>query len=84
MDYITILGLSAGALTTFAFLPQVIRVWKLKETRDLALSTFLMFSIGVFLWLIYGVFVNDLPVIIANAVTLVLALIILGFKLKYK
>ncbi len=84
MDTITILGLTAAFFTTFAFLPQVIRVWQLKEARDLALSTFLMFTLGVSLWLVYGILLGDLPVMIANALTLIFALLILFFKLKYK
>ncbi|MBD3164617.1 hypothetical protein GF323_05435 [Candidatus Woesearchaeota archaeon] len=83
MNHITLIGLAAAALTTLAFLPQAIRVWKLRETRDLALSTFMMFTVGVFLWLVYGLLRNDLPVIMANLITFILAATILGFKFKY-
>lgn len=84
MDYIIGIGLLAAVLTTLAFLPQVIKVWKLKETRDLSLSTFLMFTLGVLLWLVYGIVKKDIAIIIANALTFILALVILGFKIKYK
>lgn len=81
---ITIIGLLAGTLTTVAFVPQVLQIWQSKSTKDVSLNTFLMFCIGVFLWLIYGLFKQDIAVILANFITFILALIILGFKLKYK
>jgi len=83
MEPITILGLIAGALTTFSFLPQVIKTWKLKETKDISLGMYALISIGVFLWLAYGLFKKDLPIILANGIGLILVLIILFFKLKY-
>ena len=84
MDYITIIGLTAATLTTSAFFPQAYRIWKLKEARDISLNTFVVLSLGVFLWLVYGILKSDIAIILANAVTLVLALIILYFKFKYK
>ena len=84
MEFITLLGFLAGACTTTAFLPQVIKTWKMKETKDLSLAMFVIFCTGIFLWLVYGIVINDWPIIIANAATFILAMIILGFKLKYK
>ena len=84
MNYITILGLVAGTLTTISFLPQIIKAWKSKSTRDISLGMFAIFSVGVVLWLIYGICINSLPVIVANAVTFVLAFVILIFKIRYK
>ncbi len=84
MDYITLIGLMGGTLTTISFFPQVIRIWKTHSTKDLSLGMFLLFSLGVILWLIYGILQNQLPVILSNAVTLVLAIIILIFKFIYK
>lgn len=83
MSVILFIGYAAAVLTTLAFLPQVIRIWKLRETRDLSLPTFLMFTTGVFLWLVYGSLTGDIPIAIANVVTLILAVIILGFKFRY-
>ncbi|MFZ5996378.1 MAG: SemiSWEET family sugar transporter [Nitrospirota bacterium] len=83
-DYITLIGLLAATLTTASFIPQVVKTWKLKETKDLSLWMLLLFSVGIFLWLLYGVFIKDLPVILANLVTFVLVMIILFFKLKYR
>jgi MtN3 and saliva related transmembrane protein len=81
---VTIIGLLAGSLTTIAFLPQVIKTWKTKSTKDISLGMFLTFCTGVLLWIIYGSLVKDIPVVIANVATLSLASTILWFKLKYK
>ena len=78
------LGLLAGALTTVAFVPQVIKIWKTKHARDVSLGMFAIFSIGVLLWLFYGIDIGAMPVIVANAVTLGLSLTILVFKIKFK
>jgi MtN3 and saliva related transmembrane protein len=83
MVSIELVGYLAATLTTAAFLPQVIQVWRSKSTKDLALPTLLSFIAGVSMWLIYGLLLNSAPVIVANAVTLVLNLVILRFKLKY-
>ncbi len=76
-------GFVAAFCTTAAFVPQLVRVLKLKTARDISLRMFSMFSGGVFLWLIYGLAVKSKPVIASNGVTLVLSLSILYFKLKY-
>ena len=81
---ITVIGLLAGTLTTLAFVPQVVHTWKTKSTRDVSLNTFLMFCTGIFLWLVYGLFKQDIAIIMANSITFILASIILGLKLKYK
>jgi MtN3 and saliva related transmembrane protein len=83
MGLVDFVGYTAATLTTAAFLPQVLKVWKSKSTKDLALPTLLSFILGVGMWLVYGLLVNSTPVIIANAITLVLNLVILRFKLKY-
>ena len=84
MDYVTILGLAAGTLTTVAFLPQVTKAWRTKSTKDISLVMFIMFCIGIFLWLIYGIFLKSLPIILANAITFILALTILILKIKFR
>ena len=78
------IGLAAGGLTTVAFLPQVIRCWRTKSTRDISLTMFLVLVSGIILWLAYGFMTADAPLIAANAVTLALAGAILFFKLRYK
>jgi MtN3 and saliva related transmembrane protein len=84
MESANTLGLIAGALTTVAFIPQVIKTWKSRHTHDISLGMFAIFSIGVFLWLLYGIQIGATPIVLANLVTLVLALTILVFKLRYK
>jgi MtN3 and saliva related transmembrane protein len=79
-----ILGLVAGACTTIAFLPQVIKTWKTRTAKDLSLGMFSFFCFGVLLWLIYGIMMRDIPVIVANLFTLVLASTLLYFKLSFK
>lgn len=84
MNNTTLIGLIAATLTTLSFVPQVIKIWKLKETRDISLSMFVMLSIGILLWLVYGFLIWDFPVILANAAAFVLNMVIVLFKLKYK
>lgn len=84
MTLLTLLGLAAGALTTIAFVPQVIKTWKSKSAEDLSLGMYSIFCTGVVLWLIYGLIKWDIPIIAANAVTFSLAMTILYFKLVYK
>ena len=84
ITWIEIIGLAAAALTTISFLPQAIKVWKTKSAKDLSLGMFSIFTTGVLLWLIYGILVVDIPIIAANAVTLMLSGTILYFKLTYK
>lgn len=84
MNAIQVLGLVAGFLTTAAFLPQVLKTWKSRSAKDLSLGMFSLFCLGVALWLIYGFAVNDIPVIAANLVTLLLASTLLFFKLRFR
>ena len=79
-----IIGLAAAMLTTGAFLPQVIRVVKTRSTHDISLAMFVLFCTGIFLWLIYGILIKDMPIIIANAATFILATIILIYKFRFK
>jgi MtN3 and saliva related transmembrane protein len=80
---IELLGFVAAFLTTAAFVPQVLKIWQTKSTKDLSLPTQLTFIAGIAMWLIYGLFVHSPPIIVANIITLVLNLVILRFKLKY-
>ncbi len=77
------LGYAAGFLTTVAFVPQVLQVYRSRSARDVSLGMFVLFSTGVVLWLVYGVWIESPPVIWANAVTLVLALAVLGAKWRW-
>jgi MtN3 and saliva related transmembrane protein len=84
MDTIIIVGYVAGALTTLSFVPQVIKAWKMRETRDLSLAMLVLFALGVLLWTLYGLSLNSLPIIIANMVTFILILVLLFLKFRYK
>lgn len=84
MNTVQIIGLAAGSLTTAAFLPQVIKTWKTRSAKDLSLGMFLLFCLGVVLWLAYGIIQRDIPVIVANLLTLILASALLFFKLRFK
>lgn len=79
-----ILGIMAGTLTTVSFIPQVIKIYKMKDAKDLSMTTFCVFSCGVFLWLVYGVVTREWPIILANGVTFILILSIIVMKIKYQ
>ena len=84
MDTTNLVGLLAGFLTTVAFVPQVWKIWKTRSAKDVSLPTFLAFALGVALWLVYGFLKQEPPIIIWNAVTLVLAAAIVAMKLKFR
>ncbi len=82
MNYVNIIGFTAGTLTTIAFVPQVIKIWKTKSAKDISLGMFVILCTGIILWVVYGILVKSLPVVVANATTLVFALSILVLKMK--
>jgi len=79
-----VLGMIAGSLTTIAFVPQVVKTWRSKSTHDISYGMFILFSLGLLLWLAYGIVIDAMPIIVSNLVTLLLALVILGLKFRYK
>lgn len=84
MDFFQLLGYFAAILTTISFVPQALLIIKTKNTKGISLPMYIMFTLGVLFWLIYGIHFQMIPVVIANAITLALASIILTFKIKYK
>lgn len=78
-----LIGSAAAVCTTVSFLPQLIRVWRLKSARDISMTMFLIFSLGLVFWLVYGILTNAWPIIMANAVTLTLSMGILILKIRY-
>lgn len=84
MDYANILGIIAGTFTTVSFLPQAVRVHRTRKTRDISLPMYVVFLLGVFSWLCYGVVVKSLPIIIANSATMMIGSYIMAMKIKYK
>ncbi len=78
------LGYAAGIITTLAFLPQAARIFRTRQTRDISLLWAFAMNLGIILWLFYGIVKNDLPIIAANSITLILLIIILYCKVRYK
>jgi MtN3 and saliva related transmembrane protein len=83
MDFTTVLGLVAGALTTVSLVPQVAQIWKTRSAKDVSLGMFVVFCIGVAMWLTYGILQSDVPIVVWNSITLVLSLAVVVMKLKY-
>ncbi|MBI2136429.1 lipid-A-disaccharide synthase N-terminal domain-containing protein [Candidatus Woesearchaeota archaeon] len=83
-DFVTILGFIAASLTTFGYVPQIIKGYKTKHLKDVSLMMFVLLTIGMFLWMIYGILRKDIVIIIANIVGLVFGATTLGLKLYYK
>jgi MtN3 and saliva related transmembrane protein len=77
------IGYLAGALTTISFVPQAWLSWKTRHTGGLSLGMYAIFTVGVALWLGYGLLIGAWPVIVANSITLVLAAFILGLRLRH-
>ena len=83
LSLIDIIGATGAVLTTLCWLPQAVKVIREKETRALSLPATAAFTLGVVLWLIYGLAIGDWPLIGSNAVTLALMAVILAMKLRY-
>ena len=77
------IGYAAATMTTVSFVPQLIRVIRLRSARDISLGMFLIFSTGTFAWLVYGILAHSAPVWVANALTFVLSMSILVLKLRF-
>ena len=80
---VDLIGALASTLTTLAFVPQVWRIWKTRSARDLSLPMYLIFTTGVVLWFLYGLLLGAVPIIVGNAVTLLLAGAVLAMKVKF-
>lgn len=78
------LGLTAAFCTTVSFVPQLMRTWRTKKAGDVAWGMLITFTVGVILWLIYGILIRSLPIIVANTATLSLTLTIIGLKIYYR
>lgn len=77
-----LIGFVAAILTTIAFVPQVIKVFRTRSTRDVSIGMYALFMTGVAMWFCYGVMIGSWPVMAANAVTLVLAGLVLVMKIR--
>lgn len=83
MDQWTLLGLIAGFLTTMGFVPQIIKGLKTRRLEDVSIGMLLLLCAGMFLWLVYGIFINSAPVMFWNAVAFTLNIILIGLKLRF-
>ncbi|WP_394774221.1 SemiSWEET family sugar transporter [Flavobacterium sp.] len=84
MDYTDIIGLFAGICVTISVVPQIIKVWKTKKVKQISLKTFGILTFGLFIWIIYGIIKNDLPIIITNSVSFCLNLMMVYFIIYYE
>jgi MtN3 and saliva related transmembrane protein len=84
MELNEIIGYVAAVCTTISFLPQAIQIFKTRDTSSISLAMYSLFTFGVAAWLTFGIMRSDWPIIIANGITLVLASLILFYKIRYK
>ncbi|MDA3870921.1 MAG: SemiSWEET transporter [Candidatus Marinimicrobia bacterium] len=84
MNWITIIGFLAATGTTISLLPQAIKIIKTKHAKDISLGMYLILTTGIFLWLVYGILIKDLPLIVANGISLFFSVSVLILKLIYK
>lgn len=80
MDTATGVGYVAGTMTVLAFVPQVWKTWRSRSAADVSLAMYLIFALGVFLWIVYGLVIHSIPVVAANAATFILACTMIVFK----
>lgn len=78
-----LIGYCAASLTTISFMPQAWLTFRTRDVSGISLGMYSVFTVGVALWLLYGVLVAAWPIVAANAITLALACVILGMKLRY-
>jgi MtN3 and saliva related transmembrane protein len=84
MQLSDLVGFLAATLTTISFVPQALHTFRTKDVSGISLGMYSAFTVGVALWLVYGILLNAWPVVIANIITLVLAVTILAMKLRYR
>lgn len=83
-DVLQAVGYTAGLLTSLAYVPQVLRLWRTRSAEDISLPTFCLLSVGIGLWLLYGIGIRSGPVIAANGLGVLLTLCIVVMKLRYR
>ncbi|MCX7988928.1 MAG: SemiSWEET transporter [Thermodesulfovibrio sp.] len=82
-NFSDIIGIIAGIITTSALIPQALKIYKTKSAKDISLTMFIFLALGITLWFLYGLLINELPVIIANFLSLILVFSIIFMKIKY-
>ena len=81
--HIGMLGIMAGICTTISFMPQIAKILNTRKVRDLSAPMYIVLTAGIFLWLVYGIFLGELPIILANGISLLLCFWILAMKFTY-
>lgn len=84
MDWTEILGITAGICTTISVIPQIRKAWKTKKVEDVSPRMFIVLTMGIFLWIVYGITQNDLPIILTNSTSLSLNAVVLYLLLRYR
>jgi len=79
--HIGIIGILAGTCTTVSFVPQILKIFKTRQVRDLSLSMYAILTFGILLWFVYGIFIEEWPIIITNIVSFSLCLTVVVMKL---
>lgn len=83
LNLTSLIGLVAGICTTGAMLPQVYKALKTRNTRDISLLMYILLSMGIFLWFVYGLLLKEVPILLANGISFVLAVMVLMLKLRH-
>lgn len=83
MNTVDWIGSTAATLTTTAFVPQALKVWHTRHTADISVGMYALFTLGVALWLAYGILLGAWPIVVANSVTLLLAGAVLVMKIRF-
>lgn len=83
MDFVELIGYAAAFLATLAFLPQVLKSWKTKSTGDLSWGMLSLIASALFLWLVYGIMISSMPLILEDAISLVLVLALVFIKIRH-
>lgn len=84
MSIVQILGLAAGTITSITFIPQVIQVWKTKSAKDLSSGMLALLILGVCMWLTYGILLGDVAIMYTNTMVLIMGLLLVYFKFRFK
>ena len=82
MDFVTLIGVAAAICTTVSYFPQLKKTWQTGETDDLSFKMLALLAAGLGLWVLYGFAKGDLVIVVANAISVAMLLIILGIKLR--
>jgi MtN3 and saliva related transmembrane protein len=83
VEIATVVGVAAGMCTTGSIIPQVFKTFKTRHTKDISLMMYVFLTIGILLWLVYGIMINEMPIIVANGTSLIFTGLVLVMKFRY-